>query len=59
MTTAVSDRDLIERAIGILMQQRGCDLDTALTALRDDAQTAHQSVRDYAANLIARTSRRP
>ncbi len=59
LTTAVSDRDLIERAIGIVMQQRRCDLDTALTVLRGDAQAAHQSVREYAANLIARTSRRP
>lgn len=59
LTTAESDCDLIERAIGILMQQRRCDLDTARTVIRRDAQAANQSVRAYAANLIARTSRRP
>jgi integral membrane sensor domain MASE1 len=57
-TDAVSDRDLIERAIGNVMQQRKCDLNAALTVLRGDAEAAGESLRDCAAKVIARASRR-
>ncbi|GAA1460371.1 GAF and ANTAR domain-containing protein [Nocardiopsis exhalans] len=64
MRRAMSARTLIDQAKGIIMHARGCDADTAFTALREVAQRNRKKVVDVARDLVEKNtgpqrSRRP
>ncbi|NKY98364.1 ANTAR domain-containing response regulator [Nocardiopsis alborubida] len=53
MRRAMSARTVIDQAKGIIMHARGCDADTAFTALREVAQRNRKRVVDVARDLVA------
>jgi hypothetical protein len=52
MRRAMSARTVIDQAKGIIMHARGCDADTAFTALREVAQRNRKRVVDVARDLV-------
>ena len=53
---ALSTRDVIGQAKGILMERRGCDADTAFETLRNASQHLNIKLRDIAHTLVHRRS---
>lgn len=49
---AVLPRSVIEQAKGVLAYQRGVDLDTAYSALRDEAEQQHETVTGAATRIV-------
>ena len=54
---ALSTRDLIGKAQGILMARRGCDEDEAFDLLRQASRRRNRKLREIAAELVASTAR--
>lgn len=55
---ALASRDLIGKAQGILMAQRGCDEDEAFDLLRQASQRSNRKLREVAAEIVASVVRR-
>jgi GAF domain-containing protein len=56
---ALSSRTDIDQAIGVLMAQRHCDADGAMSLLRQASQRSNRKVRDLAAEILAGISGPP
>jgi GAF domain-containing protein len=57
LSSALSARRSIDRAIGVLMDQRGCTADEAFAAWRKRSQHTNRKVRDRATEVVAGTAR--
>jgi hypothetical protein len=58
LTTALSTRDVIGQAKGVLMERHGLDADEAFAALAKLSQTRHLKLAEVAANVAASSRRR-
>lgn len=55
-TSAMDNRRVIDLALGVLMDQRGCGPDTAFTVLRRRSQEGNRKLRDVAVELLESVS---
>ena len=53
---ALTSREIIDMAKGIVMARQGCDPDQAFEVLRELSQTQHRKLRDVARSLVAEVS---
>jgi GAF domain-containing protein len=53
---ALSSRVIIEQAKGVLMAQRGCDIDTAFASLVELSQRSNRNLRDIAELVVQQAS---
>lgn len=56
---AVRARAAVDQALGVLMAEEQCDVDTAFGMLRHHSQATNQKLRDVAAQVVARATGHP
>jgi GAF domain-containing protein len=56
---AVRARAAVDQALGVLMAEEQCDVDTAFAMLRHHSQTTNQRLRDVAARIVAGATGHP
>lgn len=59
LQTALTSRNAIDQAAGILMTQQRCDAEAAFDLLRATSQSRNQKLRHIAAQLVASCARQP
>lgn len=56
LRAALSSRSVIDQAVGVLMAQRRCDADQAMSLLRQASQRSNRKVRELAVDIVASVS---